>query len=321
VRNLVPGYKWTAIFTALLLCLSIPPSLANSFDALSGTERVVFRIGYPASAFNRGIMDEVRVALEVWGSKLAERGTQTIKQVITTIFEDEDFSELYNALKRKEIDCLIMNTLDYIAFERDELMEPVFVGFSGEDIGHEYVLLVRHDSGIDSLDKLENGTINIETEGVGRMPIIWLDVVLARAALPNMSSFFKEIHFLEKASQAVLPVFFGKVTAGITNMRAYRTMVELNPQLERELVMLRSSPPFLRGVVVFRKDLAQNVKESVSETLQTLHEDPDGQQILIVMREEKLIPYKPEYTNTVRILHKEYNRRFPDKKTDNSEDK
>lgn len=308
------------IFTAFYLNLIIPV-LPNSFDARTETERVVFRVGYPSSAFSKAVLDDIRSALEVWGTKLAERGTETISRVETTIFDSDDFSMIYESLKQKEVDCLIMNTLDYVEFEKAKLMDPVFVGFSGEKIGNEYVLVVRHDSGIDSLDELENRTINIETEGVGRIPIVWLEVLLSKEGLSDLLVFFSKIQFMEKASHAVLPVFFGKVAAGVTTMRAFNTMVELNPQLEHELAVLRMSPPYLRGVIVFRTDMALDIKESVYDAMRTMDEDPDGQQILIVMREEKLIPFKKEYTETVQTLYKDYQNHILDKHAGNSEDK
>ena len=153
------------------------------------------------------------------------------------------------------------------------------------------------------------------------MPLVWLEILLSNKGLSDLFEFFKEINFMDKASSAVLPVFFGKVPAGVTTMRAFRTMVELNPQLERELAVIAMSPPFLRGVVVFRKDLAQDIKASVSDAMRSLDEDPDGQQILIVMREQRLIPYKQEYTETVRTLHKEYQRLHPGKDEGHSRNK
>jgi phosphonate transport system substrate-binding protein len=270
------------------------------------TERVEFRIGYPASAFHKAVINDMRAALEVWGTKLAQKETRVVDEVKTTIFRDEALSEISDALKRKEIDCLIMNSLDYIECENMSLMEPVFVGTSGTLIGYEYVLLVHRDSGIESLNELKDRSINVETEGVGRMPIVWLEVILDKEGLPDFEEYFKEIQFKDRATLAVHPVFFGKVDAGVTNLRAYETMIELNPQLGKDLVVIARSEPFLRGVLAFRKDLRQDIKESVSMTLRALHEDPDGQQILIVMREQRMVAFKQEYLDTVRALYDKY---------------
>ncbi len=77
MRNFISGHLLPIIITALLLNLSIP-ALASSIEALAETERAALRMGYPASAFSKAVQEEIRGALEVWGSKLAERGTETI---------------------------------------------------------------------------------------------------------------------------------------------------------------------------------------------------------------------------------------------------
>ena len=290
-----------------LLFLMVP-SYAGFINSEPAQEKATLYIGYPASAFVQGLLDEMKVALEVWGSRMAERVTEGIKNINVTIFEDEDFSDIYDALFEKKIDVLIMNSLDYVEHERDLLMEPVFVGSSGSSIGYNYLLLVGRESGIHSLNQLKGKAINIETEGVGRMPLVWLDVLLRREGFISADSFFKGIHYVESSSKAVLPVFFKNVSACLTSQRAFQTMVELNPQLERELVILKSSPEFLRGVVIFRNDLEPEIKDSVSDTMRTMHEDPDGEQIMIVMREQRLLPYKEEYIENVKALLEEYRR-------------
>ena len=295
------GIAWIALALALALASQ------DQTNDLPG-ENKIRRVGYPASAFARGALDDQRVVLEVWGFRLAKRTSGFVGGVWAVIFEDEDFSAVYGALGREEIDLLIMNTLDYVEHERENLMEPAFVGVSGNKVGHEFAILVRRDGKIESLGQLQNNIINIETEGVGRMPIVWLDVLLAGHGFPGFDSFFREVRFSAKPSQAVLPVFFGQVPACLTSQRAFRTMAELNPQLEKELAMLEVSPAFLRGEVVFRKNLDPEVKMRVSEALRTLHEDPDGQQILLVLREEMIIPFQQDYTTTVRSLAANYQR-------------
>jgi phosphonate transport system substrate-binding protein len=287
------------------LSLTLPASTVQSKSDIQ-KERVVLKVGYPTSAFSKGIEKDIEVALEVWGSRLAEKATERIKKVNSILFEDEYFSAIYDALKRKEIDLLIMNSLDYIDFEQTKFMEPVFIGLSGENVGHRYVLLVRRDSGIRSLLQLNNGTINIETEGVGRMPIVWLEVLLRREGFSDVQTFFRASHFLDKTSETVLPVFFNKITACVTKLGAYRTMTELNPQLEKELVVINESPELLRGLVIFRTDLDMDLKNTITDALLTMHEDVDGQQILMIMREQRLIPFKPEYIDTARTLYQEY---------------
>ena len=92
----------------------------------------------------------------------------------------------------------------------------------------------------------------------------------------------------------------------MTTLSGFQTMVELNPQLGQNLDIICRSPQLLRGVVCFRTNYEEKYKDAVKKTLKELHKDLDGQQILLVMREEKLLPYRPQYMETSRELFKSY---------------
>jgi len=82
-----------------------------------------------------------------------------------------------------------------------------------------------------------------------------MDVLLWRSGLDAGETFFEEIQEVSKVSQAVLPVFFDQADACIAPMDAFRTMAELNPQLEEELWVIDTSPGFCQAVVCARRDV------------------------------------------------------------------
>jgi hypothetical protein len=68
----------------------------------------------------------------------------------------------------------------------------------------------------------------------------------------------------------------------------------------------------LQGIFAFRRDLEASIKSDVGEALGTIHEYPYGQQILMLIKEERLVLFKPENLDAVRALLKSYEqfRRF-----------
>ncbi len=292
----------------LMLCASIPIAPGQSSSSSSGLvdNKTVIRAGYPVGVIDRGVLQDMRISLQIWGTNVAKRASDKIEKVEAHMFEAQiDFVE---ALKRKEIDLMILNTLDYLELENTKLMEPFYVGFTDEKVGQEYVLLVRNQNNIDSVHQLRNKSINIDEGIIGQLPRVWLEVSLWNEGIPDMQTFFKTINSETKTSKAVLSVFFGTVDACVTNLRAFRTLIELNPQLEKELKILKVSEPLLRGLFLFRKDLDQEIKSDIGQVLRTIHEDPDGQQILMLLKEEKLTSFKPENLATVRALVGDYKR-------------
>lgn len=291
-----------AVLGLMILCLS--QSAGGEFRAGFYPEKKVLHIGYPAGVLSRGVLQDLRISFQAWGTNIAARSSDRIDQVKAMVFDE--YSEFRAALKRDEIDVMVLNSMDYIELEDLKHMEPFSVGFSDEKACQEYVLLVRRDRGIDSVSQLKNGTLIVDEGILGRMPHFWLEVLLWNEGILDKNAFFREIKTVNKTSQAVLPVFFNKTSACVTNMRGFRTISELNPQIEKQLSILNVSPEFLRGLFVFRRNLELEIKRDVSRVLQSLHEDPDGQQILILLKENRLAPFKPEYLVTVKKLYEEY---------------
>ena len=154
------------------------------------------------------------------------------------------------------------------------------------------------------MSQLAGTSLIVETGGSGRTPLVWLECLLGQHIDSSMKSFFKEIILVDKSSQAILPVFFQKADVCVTTLSGFQTMVELNPQVGQTLDIIYSSPKLLRGMACFRSGYEEKYKNAVLPILKNLHKDPDGQQILIVMREEKLAPYQHQYLDTSRELFK-----------------
>jgi phosphonate transport system substrate-binding protein len=218
----------------------------------------------------------------------------------------EEFSAFHRAIEQKEVDVVIMSTLDYLTLEERGFLEPVLVGRTSVGPMREYVVLAREDRAVSDITQMSGMSILVETGGSGRTPLIWLDVFLSQQKCSESDAFFKEVNHVEKASQAVLPVFFNKVDGCLTTMSGFQTMVELNPQLGSAFRIVARSPKLLRGVICLRAGYDEELKNTVIDVLERLHEDPDGQQILVVMREEEVVPFQPQYLDSTRELYRHY---------------
>ena len=88
---------------------------------------------------------------------------------------------------------------------------------------------------------------------------------------------------------------------------AFKTMVELNPQLGEQLESLASSPPVCRGLVCARMDLWETrFREVLSESMLSLRTDPEGQQLLTLFHVDQLIRFDPAHLRGVIDLLKAY---------------
>jgi hypothetical protein len=86
----------------------------------------------------------------------------------------------------------------------------------------------------------------------------------------------------------VLPVFFRQSDACVVTRSGFETMVELNPQLGRQLKILARSPEVVPAVFCFRADYAAGFKEDLFAGVRDLHKSAAGQQVLTVFQSDKI---------------------------------
>ncbi|MGB3111413.1 MAG: PhnD/SsuA/transferrin family substrate-binding protein, partial [Candidatus Omnitrophota bacterium] len=186
-------------------------------------------------------------------------------------------------------------------------LEVSMATVSGGEVEQKFILLVRKDKGIKRLSQLKGKKLLVETGGRGDIGLLWLNTTLLKDRLPESGELFSNIKRATKASQAVLPVFFGQADACIVTRGSFRTAAELNPQLGGELDVLAESPPYLVSVACFREGYDEKYKKIIMDTSLKLHEDPKGKQILTLFRVDKIVLFDPTYFNSIKELINEYN--------------
>jgi ABC-type phosphate/phosphonate transport system substrate-binding protein len=222
----------------------------------------------------------------------------------TTIFDD--LPSLKKAIEEEKVDMITMTGLDYLEIEKEMATKPSLVGVSGEGVTKTYVVLVRADSGIKKIEQLKGRKLLSESGTNGQIALRWLDVVLMQRGFPEARDFFKPVKLVEKASKAILPVFFKQADACVVSREAFNTMLELNPQIGKSLMILVASPAFLDNVVFFRSGYDEKSKNDLIESGLKFNEEPEGQQVLMLFRKTRIVRFQPEYLETLRLLQRDY---------------
>jgi hypothetical protein len=87
----------------------------------------------------------------------------------------------------------------------------------------------------------------------------------------------------------------------VVNRSSLDTMKEMNPQLGTQLQVLTNSVRLPESVICLHRDYTE-VRGDVLSGLADLHTEPRGQQVLLVFKIAKLLPFKPEYLDGARDL-------------------
>lgn len=281
-RRVAAGARLTrgviVLLAVCVACLIVETEPAAASAA--GTEaREVVRIATTRSSLGRINRNDAVAAIRGWGEAiLRERG-------LSARLEVEVFDALEGiraAMRQQRVDALSLTTQEYldIGFEADR----VFLQSDGAQVHSRYVLLVRRDGGVATPAALAGRPVSI-AEGL-RMSLAqtWLNALSAGQA-PAVQT--------EEPGKAVLRVFFRQSAGAVVLQEAFDLVGEMNPQIRKELTVLRTSPPLVPTLFVLRPDWQGPNRAALEEMLERLHLSVAGQQVMTLFQGARLEAHPP----------------------------
>jgi hypothetical protein len=103
-----------------------------------------------------------------------------------------------------------------------------------------------------------------------------------------------------------LPVFFRQSDACLTTLSGFETMVQLNPQVGKDLTAILSSPEILPGVLCMWRGYRSPKKQEILNALGELHLDSKGQQLCMLFGVERLVRCRDSDLESSRALMEKY---------------
>jgi phosphonate transport system substrate-binding protein len=258
------------------------------------------RFGLSASIIEPDVNpNDALAAAKVW-AELLGKGSGLWANSDARIYPDG--AGIVAAVNSGETDIVALGTDEFVEVEKNLKAVPAFTYMLSNQVASQYLILVRNDSGIKTLEDLRNKRITMPKGGRASMVPLWLDVLLYENHLPEKESFFKEVKQVQKPNQAILPIFFKQMDAGIAIRSGYETAVALNPQIGQQLKVLAASPKLVMMVTCIRSTLSADQRQLYINQALKLHETPNGLQGFHLFKLDRLVVWDPSYTNNVREL-------------------
>lgn len=308
-----PGSK---IIAAVLLCgimIGAHGSVVGWGALAPDSPKSVFRVALSASIIEGDVnANDALAAVTVWARSLGN-ATGLYRDSVATLYND--LKTLKKDIDNKEIDFAALGTLEYIEAEKELRVEPSLAYVQSGQLELEYLVIVRGDGPFSTLSSLRGGRIAIPRGGRHVLAPIWVDVMLMEHGFPGRESFFRETRDVQRATQAILPVFFRQIEAAVITRSAFETATTLNPQIGQSLKVLASSPGFVPLVMCTRTSWEAPEKKSYVEHALRLHETPVGLQTFHVFKVDRLVPWQPHFADSARELlrkHKQLTARESD---------
>jgi ABC-type phosphate/phosphonate transport system substrate-binding protein len=218
----------------------------------------------------------------------------------------ENVETITDDLKRGKVDLVSFSALEYLRVKDSVSIELGLGSVRGGKMTRKYLLLTRENKGYTKIGHLKGMRLSfVKGDDIGPL---YLSTILLRQRLGNMKDFFSGVEEKNKPTQAVLSVFFGQADACVVNDVSFKTMIEMNPQLGRDLKVMANSSELLDGMGVFRKSMPVDLKQRIVNVAKNLKGQPRGKQVLMLFKLDDLAPIQESDLSGLKELVDDYDR-------------
>lgn len=286
----------------LFLLVSCLFCLINPLHGLCDDE--VLRYGVSKKMLSGFNENDALASIKIWTESLAFHQVEGITP-IPHLYEGE--KRIGESLKNSEDDCYYITTKEYFSFFMSFDTKRFIVPVKKNSPYESFLLLVNKNARVGSINELAHSSILILNNSRTDIGKIWFQTYLYENQLGSVETFFGEIEQVEKLNEAILPVFFQKKGACLVTKEGFMTMVELNPQLAKQLVILAESPPYVPAGLFFRKGYVSSAKERLYNDVEKWVKDPSYKQLAIIFQMDGLKPASSEILDdTLSLLKRSY---------------
>jgi ABC-type phosphate/phosphonate transport system substrate-binding protein len=287
----------------LLCCAALIPVASGAAETGQKSELVL-------AYMTRNVPDvDPKDAAAAFGTYASELSAGLKLKVVAHVYDNVD--SVIDDLQKGKVDLASLSPVDYLRIKNPVGLDPGVVSVRGGKKTVKYLILTHVNKGYGKVSDLRGKKISVlKDDDVG---LLFLNATLLKQKLGEAKDFFGQIDEKSKASQIVLPVFFGQADACVINDVSFKTMVEMNPQLGKDLKTLTSSPDLLAGMGVFRKGMSVDLKEKIISVAKGLKTQPRGRQVLLLFKMEDLDSITESDLTTIKELVGEYDRMRPRK--------
>ena len=159
-------------------------------------------------------------------------------------------------------------------------LEPVARPEDTEGIStYHGMIFVRKDSGIHSVMDMRGkcfAFVDRATTAGYLLPRAYFK----KYGIGDYMKFLKEVYYTGTHVDAIYDVLNRRADIGSAKNTIYQRLAEKDPRISEELLILTRSPDVPENGLAVRKDLDESLKKKLKEALLTMHEDPNGKEIL-----------------------------------------
>ncbi|MBL8213912.1 MAG: PhnD/SsuA/transferrin family substrate-binding protein, partial [Bryobacterales bacterium] len=249
--------EWSRRESLARLGLGFAVGATGAFGGDGQTQNGALRVSVSEDAIKGVNRNDAAAAIALWAEELAKAAQMTLvpdqKWVRTRL-------EMVAAVRAGEVDAVSVTVAEYPGVAPYLDVTRVLL-----DMGTEMCLVVSERAGIRSVSDLTGKQLLLVDGPHTLLSDAWLTVLLARDGLGLPERVLGRIRRHTKATQAVLPVFFGQADACIVSRATIETMAELNPQVGKQMRVLARAPKLASAFLACRKQYPAERRNNLLE--------------------------------------------------------
>lgn len=196
-----------------------------------------------------------------------------------------DVNTMLNKLDDGSIDFGYVSNLDYVKLKKQRDVNPITKVVKGGTSTYNAILLVRKDSGINTLDDLKGKSIAYTSKNSSHGYLYPSILVKDKFHMP-LEQFFGKVVTTKKDPDGILSVLYKRADAVSASSQTYNILCLLMPRIKRDLKIISTSQPFVHGPMfsyeknVKDKTIITNYKKHILE----MDKVTEGKQVLLLFK-------------------------------------
>lgn len=210
-----------------------------------------------------------------------------------------DSRQLAEDLKNKKIDMVTADSRTIVEYIPYASMQSGITGhrFNKKDV-HTIIVLARTGEQR-PLEQLLRGKISANGDRV-------IDLYVRTLMLENHNSGEPAYVQTPNAQQSILKLYFKKSDLAAVDMGSFKMACELNPQLARELTILKTIPLSHGAISLIRSDYPKAMHDRVISMVDKINSSTRGKQLLRLFHADKIDESGVDQLESVIALKKRY---------------
>ena len=144
---------------------------------------------------------------------------------------------------------------------------------------YQGMIIVRKDSGIRAAKDMKGKRLAFVARATAAGYLFPL-AFMRKGGVGDVEAFFKEVYFAGTHEDVVRDVLNGKADVGACKNTVFGRLAAADPRVAKELVILDRSLAFPENALALRRGVEAPLKEKLKNVLLTMHEDPEGRNVL-----------------------------------------